>query len=234
MIVRRHQDHWLLISQPDHAALSAMIMTQWTADGLPSHPRRNIILLATREHDAGWADVDVAPIVDTTSGQILDFVHAPDAIRQSVWPRSVARLADEPYAAALVAQHALHVYRDNRVQAAWAPFFAQMDALRDEHLAKSGHSLDTLTADYQFVRLGDLVSLFFANLWPGPRVEGPYTVRVTADQVSVSPDPFGGVRIPFTLAGRLMPARQYADPDEARRAFTAAPTLTLSGTAFGS
>lgn len=234
MIVRRHQAHWLLITQPDHAALSAAIMAGWTADGLPAHPRREVILLATREHDAGWAEVDVAPIVDATTGQLLDFVHAPDATRQGVWPRSVARLASEPYAAALVAQHALHVYRDNRSQAAWAPFFARIDALRDEQLAKTGYSLETLTADYQFVRLGDLVSLFFANHWPGPRVEAGYTVRVAAEQVIVSPDPFSGTRIPFTLTGRLMPARRYADQDEATRAFTNASMVTLHGTASGS
>ena len=93
MIVRTNPDHLLLITQPDHAALSAAIMARWRRDGLPAHPRREWLLLATREHDAGWAEVDVAPIVDPASGRLLDFVHAPDAVRQEVWPRSIERLA---------------------------------------------------------------------------------------------------------------------------------------------
>lgn len=234
VIVRPHDNGWLLITQPDHAALSAHLMTHWTADGLLNHPRRDLILLATREHDAGWGDVDVTPIVDPVSRQLLDFVHAPDAIRQDVWPRSVAHLTGEPYAAALVAQHALHVYRDNRVLPAWTAFFARMEALRDEHLARTPHALTTLEDDYQFVRLGDLLSLFFANAWPGPRVEGPYTVRVTSDAVTAAPDPFDGGRIPFTIRGRWLASRSYTDADTAARAYAAAPVLTLTGTAFGS
>ena len=91
MIVRTNPDHLLLITQPDHAALSAVIMARWRGDGLPSHPRREALLLATAEHDAGWAEVDAAPVVDLTSGRLLDFVQAPDAVRQEVWPRSIER-----------------------------------------------------------------------------------------------------------------------------------------------
>lgn len=235
MIVRHHQDQLLLITQPDHAALSAHVMARWTADGLPAHPRRAAILLATREHDAGWADVDEAPLVEDGTGRILDFVRAPNDVRQGVWPRSVERLSAEPYAAALVAQHALHVYRDNRAQPAWADFFAAMEGLRARHLeAAAPATLEDLTQDYFFVRMGDLVSLFFANRWPGPRAEGAYVVRAAETEVTVSPDPFGGRAVPFTLRGRLVPSRGYATAAEARAAFRTAPIVTLDAVAAGS
>ncbi len=233
MIVRRHHGHLLLITQPDHAALSARIMAGWTADGLATHPRRDAILLATREHDAGWADIDATPLVDSRTHKILDFVQAPDDVRQSVWPRSIARLADQPYAAALVAQHALHVYRDNRPDAAWAGFFARIERLRNDHLAPTGMSESDLVRDYFFVRMGDLVSLFFANHWPGPRVEGAYTVRVAPERVTVAPDPFGGAVIPFVISGRQLPQRPYVDAADAAAAFVAAPAVTIAGTAGG-
>ena len=180
MIVRTNADHLLLITQPDHAALSAAIMARWRRDGLPAHPRREWLLLATREHDAGWAEVDVAPIVDPASGRLLDFVHAPDAVRQEVWPRSIERLAQAPYAAALVAQHALHIYRDRRSSPAWEPFFLRIEDLRTAQLRRAAPlTLDDLVADYFFVRMGDLVSLCFANDWTDPRREGDYSIRVT-------------------------------------------------------
>jgi hypothetical protein len=235
VIVRGYQNQLLLITQPDHAALSAQVMARWTADGLPEHPRRTAILLATREHDAGWADVDDTPIVDDRTGRILDFVQAPDEIRQGVWPRSVDRLSDEPYAAALVAQHALHVYRDNRAQPAWADFFARIEHLRARHLdAAAPLTLDDLARDYFFVRMGDLVSLFFANHWPGPRAEGDYVVRASEAAVTVSPDPFSGVSIPFTLRGRLLSAGPFSSAVEAGAAFGAAPLVTLDAVALGS
>jgi hypothetical protein len=235
VIVRTNADHLLLITQPDHAALSAVIMMQWCRDGLPSHPRREALLLATREHDAGWAEVDAAPIVDPASGRLLDFVHAPDAVRQQVWPRSIERLAHSPYAAALVAQHALHVYRDNRPNPAWQPFFAGIEDLRTEYLRRAAPlTLDDLVADYFFVRMGDLVSLFFANNWPGPRQEGDYSIRVKGSRVVVTPDPFGGEAIALALPARRLAAHPYTSSADAATALAAAPTLTLNAVAAGS
>jgi hypothetical protein len=235
VIVRANADHLLLITQPDHAALSAKIMMRWCRDGLPSHPRREALLLATREHDAGWAEADAAPIVDPSSGRLLDFVHAPDAVRQRVWPRSIEQLAHSPYAAALVAQHALHVYRDNRPNPAWQPFFAQMEALRTEHMRRAAPlTLDVLLADYFFVRMGDLISLFFANNWPGPRQEGDYAIRLQGSRLVVTPDPFGGEIITLALPARRLAARPYTSPADAAAALAAAATLTLHGFAAGS
>jgi hypothetical protein len=235
LIVRTDSDHLLLITQPDHAALSAAIMARWRRDGLPAHPRREWLLLATREHDAGWAEVDAAPIVDPGSGRLLDFVHAPDAVRQAVWPRGIERLAHTPYAAALVAQHALHVYRDNRPNPAWQPFLARIEDLRAKQLRLIAPlTLDDLATDYFFVRMGDLVSLFFANNWTGPQREGDYSIRVQGRQVTITPDPFDGGTVPLSLPARRLPDRAYLSSADAAAALAAAPTVTLNAVAVGS
>jgi hypothetical protein len=235
LIVRTESDHLLLITQPDHAALSGAVMAQWRRDGLPVHPRREWLLLATREHDAGWAEVDVAPIVDPGSGQLLDFIHAPDAVRRAVWPRSIERLAHTPYAAALVAQHALHVYRDNRSNPAWQPFFAQIEDLRATQLRLAAPlTLDDLVADYFFVRMGDLISLCFANNWSGPQREGDYSIRVQGRRVTITPDPFDGETVPLSLPARVLPGRAYPFSADAAAALATAPTVTLNAVAAGS
>src|SRR5688572_19790310 len=158
MIVRGRGSSLLLVTQPDHAALAARIMREWRAGGLPDAAERSAILLAVEQHDNGWSEPDASPIVEENTGRILDFISAPDPIRRTVWPRGVARLADTPYAAALVAQHALTIYRRYRADAAWLPFFREMEALRDEHLRRSGRAPDGLARDYPFVRGGDLLS----------------------------------------------------------------------------
>ena len=86
-------------------------------------------------------------------------------MRHAVWPRGVARLADQPWAAALVAQHALTVYDRFRPDAEWTSFFAMMEASRGAMIAASAMTLDDLDVDYPFVRLGDLISLAFCAGW---------------------------------------------------------------------
>src|SRR3954463_4207109 len=105
MIVRTYRDRLQLITQPDHAQLARRIMEHCVA--LADHPRRNAIMLAIAEHDNGWAEPDAAPTVDLSTGRIADFITAPTAVRQGAWPRAVARLAHSPWAAALVANHAV-------------------------------------------------------------------------------------------------------------------------------
>src|SRR5918995_5056852 len=94
MIIRPHGSTRLLITQPDHAALAGRIMESWTADDFAASPRRAEILGAIAKHDDGWHDVDAAPLVDPATGNFLDFIHAPDDVRQAVWPRGVDAGAD--------------------------------------------------------------------------------------------------------------------------------------------
>src|SRR5687767_10434335 len=114
MIVLGHDDHLLLITQPDHAALAATMMSAWRAGGFPTSRRRDVVLFATAHHDDGWLEVDRSPLVNEANGRLLDFISAPDEVRLAVWPRAVARLSATPYAAALVAQHALRIFQPHR------------------------------------------------------------------------------------------------------------------------
>jgi len=209
-------------------------MAHWRADGLIAHPRREVILLATREHDGGWTDVDAAPLVDERTGGILDFVRAPDAVRQGVWPVAVERLRDEPFAAALVAQHAITVYDSNRDAPRWQAFFSHMEDLRGRYLSATALTLDELLRDYRYVFLGDRVSLTFATLRADPWNVDGYEMRAAADTVTVRPDPFEGRTVPFSLKGRLIADVSYSTAAEAAAAFTAASVVTISAAATGS
>ncbi len=234
MIVRRTESSKLLITQPDHAALAGRIMRQWTGGGLQGSPRLNEILLAIDEHDNGWREVDAAPIVDLATGQILDFVHAPDAVRQEVWPRAVSRLAETPYAAALVAQHALHIYQRYRDLPAWTSFFSRMSQLRDQHLrGVLGGQSATLLDDYFFVRLGDLASLAFCTGWSDAPSESGYSVRLDGARVIVTPDPFGGQTVAIEIIAAELPDQRFSSASEVQKAMITAPRRVLTGTVSG-
>lgn len=232
MIIQGGRGDLLLIAQPDHAALAERIISRWRADRFPSAARRDIILFATRHHDDGWIDVDSAPMVDGNGG-LLDYVHAPEEIRRAIWPRAVDLLASTPYAAALVAQHALHIYDRYRADPAWRGFFAQMERSRDDRLAQARPlTIDNLLADYFFVRMADLMSLAFCDAWTEPQTEGAYEVRWNGARLSITPDPFGGSEVPLAIPARRLPARRFSSAD-ALEAFRQAPLVTVTGTASG-
>jgi Protein of unknown function (DUF3891) len=230
MIVRRHEDRLLLITQPEHAHLAATIMAR--AVRLSGSPRRDAILHAVREHDNGWAEEDQAPSVDPKTGEILDFVTVPVATRQRVWPRGIARLADDPWAAALVAHHAYTVYERFRSDAEWARFFAAMLDARDARLRASGRTLGDLLADYEFVRLGDLISLAFCAGWTDRQGFADWTVQLSGARVAVTPDAFGGATIPIEVTAREIRRERSRSDGDLREAWTDAQEKTLRGEVF--
>ncbi len=228
MIVRSSGTEIELITQPEHAQLSRRVIER--ARELHGHPRRERILLAVGEHDNGWAELDGAPTVDPATGQIYDFIRAPAAARQGVWPRAVARLAADPWAAALVAQHALTAYDRFRGHPEWTRFFDVMTEKRDQLAAQADGRLEDLLADYRFVRLGDLISLAFCHATSGEQTFEGYTIARTASGVELGPWPFDRTAIDLEIATRVIPARRFSSDDDLRQALASATPRTLKGT----
>jgi hypothetical protein len=231
MIARPHDSAFQLITQPNHAHLARRIMERCVP--LTANPRRDAILHAIGEHDNGWAEEDAAPMVNPDTGGVADFVHAPLCVRHRVWPRAVARLAADPWAAALVAQHALTVYDRFRMDAEWATFFAGMEAARDSWRLASGLPLDELVSDYAFVRLGDLISLTFCTGWTDEQRFGAWTVQLSGARVMVAPNAFGAAPIPIEIVAGEIPNRPFGSDEELRAAVRAAQPVTLRGEVVG-
>ena len=231
MIVRQVDDRVQLITQPDHAQLARTIMEQCVP--LRARPRRDRILHAIAEHDNGWAEGDATPAVDPRTGQVVDFLNAPLAVRQGVWPRAVARLAEDPWAAALVAQHAVTVYSRFRPDAVWASFFAELEATRDAMLHASGMPPDDFMADYAFVRVGDLISRAFCTGGTDEQRFSDWTVISSGTRVVVTPDVFGGATIPIQIDAREFRRQPFRSDAELRDVLTGAKTTTLRGAVVG-
>jgi Protein of unknown function (DUF3891) len=228
VIVRPVGDRIQLITQPDHAHLARRIMEHCVP--LATRARRDAILYAIAEHDNGWAEEDAAPRASPETGLVFDFVSAPASVRQNVWPRGVARLADDPWAAALVAQHAITVYDRFRPDNEWRPFFAEMEEARDQRLRASGLALDVLLADYVFVRLADLISLTFCTGWTDEQRFGEWTVQRFDARVVVAPDAFSGTEIPIEINAKEIRNQPFLSDADLRGAWGEAHTTILRGT----
>jgi Protein of unknown function (DUF3891) len=234
MIIRPDGDSLLFITQPDHARLAAILIAEWQDDGLPAHPRRESILLATREHDKGWREEDTETHVDA-SGRPLDFIEVAAAVKQRIWPRAVSRLAsDHPYEAALVAQHAVTVNGDHRVNPDWSSFFETLDAQRAALLMRSGPAAAaTIDADYAFVNIADRLSLIFCNGWREPFEHRGRRLVLTETMLRITPDPFDGAHVPLRVLARRLPVHVYASNADLRAALDEAPIEMLEGEALG-
>ena len=234
MIVRDDAGSLIVMTQPDHAALSGRIMEAWRADALTGCPTRSSVLLATREHDNGWQEIDCQPRVEPVTGRPYDFINAPADLKQQVWPRGVTRLsAEDMAAAALVAQHPLTVLERNGTLS-WSAFFARMEAERDRLLSAGAYDneLEALLADYRFVFLGDLLSLVFCCGWTQLFERHDYAISLRGGTIlTVDPDPFGGVTVPLVVPARRVPNRRYTSDEDFQRELDRATTFDMTGMA---
>jgi hypothetical protein len=251
MIIRRSASTLHLITQPSHAALSARIMRQWGSGHFAESPRKASILNAIEQHDCGWAEFDETLVIDTQTGpaapklryiavaeagRLLDFTEVSDAVKRETSTRGIPPLASDPYAAALAAQHRLHVYRRYADHPEWKPFFAEMTATRNSYAVAAGVApLDDLLRDYRLVRAGDLASLAFCNEWTNTDDDGcGYSMHFDGSTLTISPDPFDGRVIAIDVEARVIQNERFASIAEARQAVAAAPLVILKGMVRGS
>ena len=230
MIIRHDGTSLLFVTQPDHARLAADLLNQW--NGVADHPRRSALLLAAREHDNGWRELDEELVFDPREGRALDFITAPDPVKHAIWPRGVDRLADaSPYAAALVAQHAIFVYGGHREEPGWAAFFAAMRTRRDDLRARAGQTPEELEADYPYLAIVDLLSLTFCNAWRDDHER--FATRTHCDDrgIVIAPSPFAADPVALRVRARRMPDRRYASAADLRAAFEEAPVEIIEGEA---
>lgn len=244
MIIRRHKKDLLFITQGDHAALAGEIVSCWRLDGFAANPRREAILLAAREHDNGWREEDALMHVDA-AGEPLDFIAAPVPVKHRIWPRAATRLGTvAPYAAALVAHHAIAVHNQHRADPVWRGFLDTMASLQADLLARCRHAgmgdaaetrdLEaTLLQDYRFVQAGDQLSLIFCNGWTALFERPAGRALLNGTTLEIEPDPFEGIAVPLRVRARRMPARAFASAADLRAAFDAAPVVQIEGHATG-
>jgi hypothetical protein len=238
MIVRDERDSFLLITQPDHAQLSEAIVAAIRTEPPLLGAARRTILMATREHDNGWTEVDAFPTVDPATGRPCDFMSGPAAVKHELWLRGIARAAkSDGLAGALVAEHALTVYGYRRGEAGWAPFFSTIEGMRDALLQRvgmfTGANRDTFDAYYRCVRLGDLFSLQFCNAWSEPSTTLGYRAEIQGTTLLITPDPFAGGTVALRVVGHRIPARQYRDDAQVRTAIAGVTPEIVAGTARG-
>lgn len=99
---------WALISQIEHARISALLASQCRGRFGPVNSSliRDEVLVAIAAHDDGWAEWEQAPQLDAKHGRPLSFMELPVRDATTIWSKSIA-VAEEigPLAAWIVSGH---------------------------------------------------------------------------------------------------------------------------------
>ncbi|HEY7677401.1 MAG TPA: DUF3891 family protein, partial [Candidatus Methylomirabilis sp.] len=212
MIRRNDGADWLLIAQPDHAALCGTLAERWgTAEG-PFAPvgEWEAVLYAAREHDNGWIEWEAAPTVDA-AGRPRNFLEMPVAEVLPVWRRGTRRAAEcDPYGGLLVSLHATRIFWPRYQHGRDAPeereslrlFLEEQEAFRSDLQRRVPADQAVVWAHSALIGLWDRLSLLcccgpipHAVLEKTPARRGALDLRVIPDSersAALDPYPFAG------------------------------------------
>lgn len=213
MIVADLESGLRVITQHDHAALAADLLALWRRNGVVENRWRDEILRATREHDNGWQESDAAPVLNADGG-LHDYRSAPEELRREIWLRGCRRLADErPLETALILAHCLYLHRDQRTNAAWSGFFAQLTDLRDA-IEEANPDATAIGDFYPHLRRVDWLALALCedarevDLGDGSRLERLGDDASDAARYRLTPFPFAGTTR-FRVSARYLERRSW-------------------------
>jgi hypothetical protein len=225
MILQQHASGTLAIRQVDHAAFAAFLLEHWSDHNFPNNPQREQIILATREHDCGWQELDSNPRLDASTGMPVDFLHATPEESQGIWRRGAAEWVDrDPFVALLIVQHGYALNESShRGSPVWKPFFTELAQLRAELRTRLGLTQNHVESAYSFLRMADWFSLACCMSttigMEKPEKYGGYQFRRDGERVLFRPYPFDERELSFDLPVHPLREGGYRSSSAAARAF---------------
>ena len=243
MIVRERAQHFVMISQHDHAQLSGWCAMLWGNERIPAPPvPRDALYLAASLHDVGWLALDANPAWNEAAGRPYTFVDLPNALRLPHYRRGidfVERL--DPYAALLCSQHYVSLLEPELNAAGEeAKRFVVAERRRQHRLVRRlreagrDQELRRNRYDLSLLKIWDALSLYVALNEPGvaKSAEHPWyrdRVAVLPSYPDVAPSPGASAGAGGdTGAGTVLRARWLSGTDIGLQPFPFRETFTYA------
>ncbi len=203
MLLRKEGDAVVCIGQASHAWISGQLARAW-ADPVPE-----AVCLAAEQHDVGWNELDLAPLLDAESGLPVDFMGLPFDRRIELWRAAPHKLASQSlYAALLVSLHGTRLLDgDERA----AEYLCEQADLQRRWSAELDADPGDLARHRDLIAEWDRLSLGLCLDW---------------DDIAFEPWPFAPDRLVVACEGRRLEGR-YTDEAELREALRQAPLVKL-------
>lgn len=193
MILRLHNDDWIVTRQIDHAVVSGQLAGHWGNDSFARPIYRESVVLACGQHDEAWRYLDEAPLLNSETSQAHTFLSMPLDVLLPSYLDGADRVGQvDPYAGLLVAMHYQGFFNGRfgldpdmptrttlpEEKPALAEFHSRLEQLRGRlrtMSAERGVVLDPATSPviahaYLMLQVVDGISLFLCwnpeNQWP--------------------------------------------------------------------
>lgn len=106
MIVREKDDHFIMITQHDHANISGKLVDHWKNNFLLRSKLREEADWAIRQHDRAWIPLDEAPEWNEEKQRPYSFVDYPLITKLEAYHRGIKEVASQSlYAGMLCSMH---------------------------------------------------------------------------------------------------------------------------------
>ena len=221
MLLRPDGDATICIGQPAHAFVSGQLAAAWQPRPKPFEE----VVLAATQHDAGMADWDAAPELNSDTGLPESFMEMGLDTHLRLWTHAPHRvLPQSRYAAVLVSMHGTALYEMRDLSKLDDP--ALVTRYLDEQRALqrrlgAGFDQDQLRRNQQLLWTWDFLSLGLCLRW-----EDASTGGLTLYADTIEPWPFANDVVRLHTDGRRLEGR-YETTEQLHAALDAAEWVRL-------
>jgi len=124
----------LVIRQTDHAFLAGFLAREWGHEKFTKPQPNASFCLAVAEHDDGWSEWELQPILDPKTRLPFSFMSIPTAAHVAMYQKGIERVVKvDHYAGLLASMHASVLY--DRTRATMPGFSAKYVKNDESHIA---------------------------------------------------------------------------------------------------
>ncbi|GAA0603510.1 DUF3891 family protein [Virgibacillus siamensis] len=167
MIVREHENEFVMIEQDDHAHISGHLLHNWDRNLFHGVPLRKSVEYAVQNHDLGWKMIDKQPFWNDEKEAPYTFVDFPVLPKTVFYKHGIEEVAkNDPYAGLLCSRHYTNFLLDD--QSKEAEEFVRSEHKRQKQISESLH-VDNKLYDFHYglLQFCDSLSLYICLNNPG-------------------------------------------------------------------
>ncbi|WP_419954211.1 DUF3891 family protein [Neobacillus niacini] len=172
MIVLEREQSFLIVTQNDHAHLAGEIAQSCKEDYFFNDNHTEEVLLAIKEHDRGWIELDSSPVWNDKTEKPYSFIDYPLSLKITFYKKGLDEVEKlGKYAGLLCSLHYSSFIQDSSepaVREFWKAEKQRQDQLSKAlQLTGNEHKQKTLMYHLDLLKFCDYLSLFISLNEPG-------------------------------------------------------------------
>ncbi|MGJ9460563.1 DUF3891 family protein [Oceanobacillus sp. CF4.6] len=176
MIVREHDQHFVLIQQDHHAQISGDILKQWKSDYFHGIELRESVEYAAYQHDHGWKEFDKQPFLNDKEKVPFSFFDFPNLPKIILYKHGIDEVQKvDSYAGMLCSEHYKRFLLNNTSLEAQA--FVTYEEMRQQTIIDTRNKFNKRLFEfhYSLLQLADNLSLYICMNEPGAEKQNEHS-----------------------------------------------------------